>query len=619
MVCLEYINFEHNTVAAELVRQTYDTPPLAFVHSYGCQQNVNDGERIKGVLVDIGYGLCDKPEDADLILFNTCAVREHAEQRVFGNVGALKGLKEKKPGLIIGLCGCMANQKHVVEKLRKSYPYVDLVFGVDGIDTLPQLIAQKLQKHKRVLLDPAQRPVIVENIPIRRESEFRAWLPIMYGCDNFCTYCIVPYVRGREKSRKPGDILAEFRSLVEAGYKEITLLGQNVNSYGKGLEEQIDFSDLLNLLCTVPGDYHIRFMTSHPKDASHKLIDTIAAQPKLCKHLHLPVQCGSDRLLQQMNRHYTVEQYLELIDYARKTVPGITFSSDIIVGFPGETEEDFVKTLELVRKVGYMQLFTFIYSKRTGTKAAEMPDPTPRKEKTDRMTRLLATQDEIAMALVKAQVGQTVRVLVEGFGRNEGTLSGRLDNNLTVEFAADPALLGSYATVHLTGARATVLLGEVEALKSDSGANCPRKNKNNKENPIMDCIDLFKRAAMALQTDPRYVILDQARKANDKDEELQNLIGEFNLARMDLNNEIGKNERDDARIAELNEKVNSLYGQIMGNEGMVAYNEAKRECENLVNYIDAIINTAMNGGDPMTVQEPSASCTGSCSTCGGCH
>ena len=440
---MEYISFEHNNIAADLVKQAYDTPPLAFVHSYGCQQNVNDGERIKGVLVDIGYGLCDKPEDADLILFNTCAVREHAEQRVFGNVGALKGLKEKKPGLIIGLCGCMANQKHVVEKLRRSYPYVDLVFGVDGIDTLPQLIAQKLQKHKRVLLDPAQRPVIVENIPIRRESEFRAWLPIMYGCDNFCTYCIVPYVRGREKSRKPGDILAEFRGLVEAGYKEITLLGQNVNSYGKGLEEQIDFSDLLNLLCTVPGDYHIRFMTSHPKDASHKLIDTIAAQPKICKHLHLPVQCGSDRLLQQMNRHYTIEQYLELIEYARKT------------------EEDFVKTLELVQKVGYMQLFTFIYSKRTGTKAAELPDPTPRKEKTDRMSRLLKVQDEIAMALVKGQVGQTVQVLVEGYGRSEGTLSGRLDNNLTVEFTADPALLGQYAMVRLTGARATVLLGEL--------------------------------------------------------------------------------------------------------------------------------------------------------------
>ena len=422
---MEYISFEHNNIAAELVKQAYDTPPLAFVHSYGCQQNVNDGERIKGVLMDIGYGLCDKPEDADLILFNTCAVREHAEQRVFGNVGALKGLKEKKHDLIIGLCGCMANQKHVVEKLRKSYPYVDLVFGVDGIDTLPQLIAQKLQKHKRVLMEPAQRPVIVENIPIRRESEFRG--------------------------------------LVEAGYKEITLLGQNVNSYGKGLEEKVDFSDLLNLLCSVPGDYQIRFMTSHPKDASHKLIDTIAAQPHLCKHLHLPVQCGSNEVLRQMNRRYTVEQYLELIEYARKTVPGITFSSDIIIGFPGETEEDFQGTLDLIRKVGYMQLFTFIYSKRTGTKAAEMPDPTPRKEKTDRMSRLLKVQDEIAMDLVKAQVGQTVRVLVEGYGRNEGTLSGRLDNNLTVEFIADPGLMGQYAQVRLTGARATVLLGELEA------------------------------------------------------------------------------------------------------------------------------------------------------------
>ena len=452
-----------NAAKVQAVLQSrYTDKPLACVITYGCQQNVADSEHIKGMLADMGYAFTDDRHKAQFILFNTCAVREHAEQRVFGNVGALKGLKEKKRGLMIGLCGCMANQKHVVEKLRKSYPYVDLVFGVDGIDTLPQLIAQKLQKHKRVLMEPAQRPVIVENIPIRRESEFRAWLPIMYGCDNFCTYCIVPYVRGREKSRKPGDILAEFRGLVEAGYKEITLLGQNVNSYGKGLEEQIDFSDLLNLLCTVPGDYHIRFMTSHPKDASHKLIDTIAAQPKLCKHLHLPVQCGSDRVLAQMNRHYTVAQYLELIEYARKTVPGITFSSDIIIGFPGETEEDFQGTLDLIRKVGYMQLFTFIYSKRTGTKAAEMPDPTPRAEKTDRMTRLLKVQDEIAMDLVRQQVGQTVRVLVEGYGRSDGTLSGRLDNNLTVEFAADPALMGSYAQVHLTGARATVLLGELE-------------------------------------------------------------------------------------------------------------------------------------------------------------
>ena len=461
MVFLEYINFEHNTVAAELVRQTYDTPPLAFVHSYGCQQNVNDGERIKGVLVDIGYGLCDKPEDADLILFNTCAVREHAEQRVFGNVGALKGLKEKKPGLIIGLCGCMANQKHVVEKLRKSYPYVDLVFGVDGIDTLPQLVAQKLQKHKRVLLDPAQRPVIVENIPIRRESEFRAWLPIMYGCDNFCTYCIVPYVRGRERSREPTAILAEFKELIAQGYKEITLLGQNVNSYGKGLAEKIDFSDLLNLLCTVPGDYQIRFMTSHPKDASRKLIDTIAAQEHLCKHIHLPVQSGSDRLLKEMNRHYTVAQYMDLVDYAREKIPGVTFSSDIIVGFPGETEEDFQATLDLVRKVGYMQLFTFIYSKRTGTPAAKFDDPTTHAEKAARMERLLKTQDEFAFAATAAMAGQTVRVLVEAAGRTAGTVNGRLDNNLVVEFQASESLIGQWANVHLTGSRAALLVGEL--------------------------------------------------------------------------------------------------------------------------------------------------------------
>ena len=458
---MEYISFEHNNIAAELVKQFYDTPPLAFVHSYGCQQNVNDGERIKGVLMDIGYGLCDKPEDADLILFNTCAVREHAEQRVFGNVGALKGLKEKKHDLIIGLCGCMANQKHVVEKLRQSYPYVDLVFGVDGIDTLPQLIAQKLQKHKRVLMEPAQRPVIVENIPIRRESEFRAWLPIMYGCDNFCTYCIVPYVRGREKSRKPGDILAEFRGLVEAGYKEITLLGQNVNSYGKGLEEKVDFSDLLNLLCTVPGDYHIRFMTSHPKDASHKLIDTIAAHPQICNHLHLPVQSGSNRILKEMNRHYTVEHYLELIEYARRTVPGITFSSDIIVGFPGETEEDFEATLELIKKVRYMQLFTFIYSKRSGTKAADMPDPYTHKQKADRMGRLLAVQEEIACEQTAALVGQTQVALVEGHGRGEGLLNGRLRNNLVAEFAGDPALIGSEVQLHITGSRAAMLTAEL--------------------------------------------------------------------------------------------------------------------------------------------------------------
>ena len=435
--------------------------PAACVDTFGCQQNVADGQKLMGMLEASGFPLTQDPKEADLVLLNTCAIREHAEQRVLGNLGALVHVKRRHPEQIICVCGCMAQEPHMAQKIKDSYRQVDLVFGPHALWRFPELLYRLVTRRGRIF-DIADEPgSIAEGIPLVRQEGVKAWVSIMYGCNNFCTYCIVPYVRGREKSRKPGDILAEFKGLVEAGYKEITLLGQNVNSYGKGLEEQVDFSDLLNLLCTVPGDYHIRFMTSHPKDASFKLIDTIAAQPKICKHLHLPVQCGSDRLLIQMNRHYTVEHYLELIEYARKKIPGITFSSDIIVGFPGETEEDFQKTLELVQKVGYMQLFTFIYSKRTGTKAADLPDPTPRKEKTDRMTRLLKLQDDIAMALVKAQVGQTVRVLVEGYGRNEGTLSGRLDNNLTVEFKADPALMGSYAMVHLTDARATVLLGEL--------------------------------------------------------------------------------------------------------------------------------------------------------------
>ena len=296
-----------------------------------------------------------------------------------------------------------------MDKLRRSYPYVDLVFGVDGIDRLPAMLAERFRKGRRYLEEPRTRNAVVEDLPIRRDSGFRAWLPIMYGCDNFCTYCIVPYVRGRERSREPDAILAEFRSLVQAGYKEITLLGQNVNSYGKGLENPIDFADLLDLLCRVPGDYQIRFMTSHPKDASRKLIDTIAAQPKVCKHIHLPVQCGSDRLLKLMNRHYTVAQYRQLIDYARARIPGVTFSSDIIVGFPGETEEDFLGTLDLVEGVGYMQLFTFIYSRREGTPAADMEDPTPRAEKTARMERLLKVQERHSHAAVAALVGRTVR------------------------------------------------------------------------------------------------------------------------------------------------------------------------------------------------------------------
>lgn len=421
MVSLEYIAFEHNNAAAELVKLAYDTPPLAFVHSYGCQQNVNDGERIKGVLMDIGYGLCDKPEDADLILFNTCAVREHAEQRVFGNVGALKGLKEKKHGLIIGLCGCMANQKHVVEKLRQSYPYVDLVFGVDGIDTLPQLIAQKLQKHKRVLMEPAQRPVIVENIPIRRESEFRAWLPIMYGCDNFCTYCIVPFTRGRQKSRDAGAILDECRALIDNGAKEITLLGQNVNSYGldKHASGDTSFARLLRKVSELPGLARLRFVTPHPKDLSPEVIAMFGEVPNLCPRLHLPLQAGSDRVLARMNRKYDMARYMTLVEGLRAARPDIALSTDLIVGFPGETEEQFQETLDAVRAVNFMSSFSFCYSDRPGTAASRHTDKVEPAEKLRRLERLQALQEALSSDWLKARVGCKTDILLEGASRKK--------------------------------------------------------------------------------------------------------------------------------------------------------------------------------------------------------
>ena len=435
--------------------------PVACVDTFGCQQNVADGQKLMGMLADSGFTFTEDPKEADLVILNTCAVREHAEQRVFGNVGALKGLKEKKPGLIIGLCGCMANQKHVVEKLRKSYPYVDLVFGVDGIDTLPQLIAQKLQKHKRVLLDPAQRPVIVENIPIRRESEFRAWLPIMYGCDNFCTYCIVPYTRGRERSRDPEQILNEVKQLVADGYKEIMLLGQNVNSYGKDLEQPLTFAQLLRKVNAIPGEFVVRFMSSHPKDATPELLDTILECPKIGHHLHLPVQSGSDDVLRRMNRRYTVEKYMESVNYLRQRDPDFSLTTDLIVGFPDESEADFQGTLDLIRSVQYDNIYTFIYSKRRGTKAAEMEDHTTDAEKKNRMERLLALQRDIASEHNKRFIGRTLRVLVDGESKRKGRLVGKDSAFIIVEFSGDPSLIGTFQNVRITEARNWAVLGEL--------------------------------------------------------------------------------------------------------------------------------------------------------------
>ena len=443
------------------MHQARGRTPLALVDTFGCQQNVADSQHILGMLRDMGCEFTDDAARADIVVMNTCAIRDHAEKRVYGTLGALTHTKKQNPEQIICLCGCMAQRPEVAEKVRTSYRHVDLVFGPQALWKFPELLYQVYTRRGRVFSVENEHGSIAEGMPVVREGRVRAWVSIMYGCNNFCSYCIVPYVRGRERSRAPEKIVEEVRQLAAEGFKEITLLGQNVNSYGKGLEEQIDFSDLLNLLCTVPGDYHIRFMTSHPKDASRKLIDTIAAQDHLCKHIHLPVQSGSDRILKEMNRHYTVAQYMDLVNYAKEKIPGVTFSSDIIVGFPGETEEDFAATLDLIREVGYMQLFTFIYSKRAGTPAAKLPDPTTHAEKAARMDRLLKTQEEFAFAATAAMAGRTVRVLVEAAGRNEGTVNGRLDNNLVVEFKAPESLIGQWADVHITGSRAALLVGEL--------------------------------------------------------------------------------------------------------------------------------------------------------------
>lgn len=436
--------------------------PLAYIHTYGCQQNVADGEKIKGQLAEMGFGFTDDAENADFVLFNTCAVREHAEDRVFGNVGALKNVKRRHPSMIIALCGCMTEQEHVADRIRKSFPFVNLVFGTHVIHKLPELLFRTLTSDARVFErgDDSEDQNIVEGLPTRRDGTVKAWLTVMYGCNNYCTYCIVPHVRGRERSRSPQAILKEFQELVAAGYKDITLLGQNVNSYGKTLEEKTSFSELLRMLDAVPGDYRIRFMTSHPKDATAELIDTIAQSEHISCHLHLPFQSGNDRVLKAMNRHYTREKYLSLVNYAKEKIPNLSLTSDVIVGFPGETYEEFCDTVSLVKEVGFTSLYTFLYSPRVGTPAAKMDDLVPAKEKSAWFKELCDTQEQIAAQRCAAMVGTVQRVLVEEQDPKTGLLTGRTSGNIIVDFAGDSASIGQFANVQVTAARNWVLDGK---------------------------------------------------------------------------------------------------------------------------------------------------------------
>ncbi|MBE6933929.1 MAG: tRNA (N6-isopentenyl adenosine(37)-C2)-methylthiotransferase MiaB [Ruminococcaceae bacterium] len=431
--------------------------PTAYVETYGCQQNEADSEKLRGYLVQSGYAIVTEAEGADAVVMNTCAIREHAEQRVFGNLGALTHTKRRHPEQKIFLCGCMAGETKVSDRIKKSYPHVDGCFSTHHLWQFPEILWNVLSTKKRQFYIADEAGSIAEGIPQVRDNPLKAWVSIMYGCNNFCTYCIVPYVRGRERSRRKEDILAECRCLIESGCKEITLLGQNVNSYGKDLEEGTDFSDLLAEISQIPGEFLIRFMTSHPRDAGKKLFDTMAASPKIAKQLHLPFQSGSSRVLKAMNRHYNREKYLETVNYAKSVMPDLVLTSDVIVGFPGETEEEFEETISLIEQVRYDSLFTFIFSPRTGTPAATMEDPTPKEEKNRRFDRLCAVQNRISEEIHERYIGKCLCCLIDGTDKE--FLTARTEGGRLVRCAGDPALIGSYRHITITGATTWSLTG----------------------------------------------------------------------------------------------------------------------------------------------------------------
>ena len=433
--------------------------PRAYVETYGCQQNEADSERIRGMLAQSGYAIVQEAENADVVVMNTCAIREHAEQRVFGNLGALTHTKRRHSAQKIFLCGCMAGQETVVNRIKNSYHHVDGVFSTHHLWQFPEILYRVLTGKKRVFFTQDEPGSIAEGLPQLRDQTLKAWVSIMYGCNNFCTYCIVPYVRGRERSRKMEDILAECREVIANGAKEITLLGQNVNSYGKDLSEKVDFADLLAEIAKIPGEFLIRFMTSHPRDASKKLFDTMAAEPKIAKQLHLPFQSGSSRILKAMNRHYDREHYLELVNYAKSVMPDLVLTSDVIVGFPGETEEDFKETLSLISEVHYDSLFTFIFSPRPGTPAASMEDPTPKEEKNRRFDELCALQNSISESIHNGYVGKTLRCLVDG--KDKDLLTARTEGGRLVRFCGDENLIGTFKDITITGATTWSLTGKL--------------------------------------------------------------------------------------------------------------------------------------------------------------
>ena len=446
----------------EMEKQRTGKQKYMHIITFGCQQNNSDSEKIKGMLAEMGYIHTEHKEQADLIIINTCCVRENAELKLYGNIGALKQLKKENPGLIIAVCGCMMQQEHAVAMIKKKYRHVDLIFGTHNVYKLPELLERSMDE-KYTLIDILNTEgAIIEDIPVLRDETFKAWVTIMYGCNNFCSYCIVPHVRGRERSRMPEDIIKEIEGLAKDGCKEVTLLGQNVNSYGMDLDIEVDFADLIKLVNGIDGIERIRFMTSHPKDISDKLIYTMRDCKKVCEQLHLPFQAGSDEILRRMNRKYTKEEYLRKVNKAKQEIPGLAISTDVIVGFPGETDADFEETLNVMRQVEFDQIFMFIYSKRVGTPAAEMEDPLNYEDKHRNFEKLVQLQNEISRKANEAYLGKAVEVLVEGFSKNDPSkYTGRTRTGKVVNFSGVEGIIGRLVFVRINEIHSWFLNGEM--------------------------------------------------------------------------------------------------------------------------------------------------------------
>ncbi|MCK8058830.1 MULTISPECIES: tRNA (N6-isopentenyl adenosine(37)-C2)-methylthiotransferase MiaB [unclassified Fusibacter] len=456
-----------NQLYIQAIRQVTDdflrvhgVKPKYLIKTYGCQMNEHDSEKLAAMLIQMGYQPTENKKDAELIIYNTCCVRENAELKVFGNIGSLKPLKVKNPNLKIAVCGCMMQQEHIVNEIKSKYRHVDLVFGTHNLHTFPSLLQRTMETDQMLVDVWESEKAIVEGLPVVRKKELKAYLNIMYGCNNFCTYCIVPYTRGRERSRLPKDILHEASELIESGVKEITILGQNVNSYGKDLESDYSFADLLHDLDAIEGKFRIRFMTPHPKDISDEVIDAVASLESLCEYIHLPVQAGSDALLLAMNRKYTRKDYLDLVKKIRERISGVCLSTDIIIGFPGETEDDVKELIDLIRNVRFESAFTFIYSIREGTPAAKMTDQIDEQTKHDRFERMLKELNDIISESNNSMLDVIDEVLVEGNSRTQGWLIGRTRSNRTVHFEGDPSLIGEFVHVKITDPKNFSLYGE---------------------------------------------------------------------------------------------------------------------------------------------------------------